>query len=261
MLPKPGVIPHGLPAPLIVSVTSYPPRFRTSSLTLKCLLSQSVRADRTILWVASADLAKLPEDVLALQVHGLTIESCDDLGSYKKIIPALETFPGAYLATADDDCYYPGNWLETLVEAQKQQPGCIICHEARVVSYADTGEALSYKSWPRATSSAQLPLLPVGFGGVLYPPDSLPGEATNRAAFRELSPTADDLWLKWMAATLGTRVHLVKEGGPLYNWPGSQHVRLVQTNLHDGGNDRQVQALRARYGLPHGDGLRQAGAA
>ncbi len=84
--------PHGLPGELIVSLTSYPPRFRTLDLTLRCLLTQTVRPDRVILWIAEADMAKLPPAVVALVEYGLDIRACKDTRSYKKIIPALAAF-------------------------------------------------------------------------------------------------------------------------------------------------------------------------
>jgi hypothetical protein len=41
-------------------LTSYPARFETLHLALSCLLDQSVKADRTILWVAHKDEDHLP---------------------------------------------------------------------------------------------------------------------------------------------------------------------------------------------------------
>src|SRR6516165_1052567 len=58
---------HQLPGELIVSLTSYPARFGTLGLTLRCLLSQTIRADRTILWISNADASLLPSDVIRLQ--------------------------------------------------------------------------------------------------------------------------------------------------------------------------------------------------
>ena len=46
---------HQLPAPLIVSLTSYPVRFKTLPKTLKCLLNQSIIPDKIILWIAYED--------------------------------------------------------------------------------------------------------------------------------------------------------------------------------------------------------------
>lgn len=80
-----GGRPHGLPATLILSLTSYPPRFGTLSLTLHSLLRQSVKADRTILWIAHIPL--LPKAVTVLQAAGLEIRATEDVRSYKKSSP------------------------------------------------------------------------------------------------------------------------------------------------------------------------------
>lgn len=91
---------HGLDAPLILSLTSYPPRFRTLARSLRCLLNQSVSPDRLILWVAEADHAFLPSNVHKLERQGLEIRTCPDWRSLKKIAPTLMAFPDAYIATA-----------------------------------------------------------------------------------------------------------------------------------------------------------------
>src|SRR5690554_2891317 len=88
---------HDLDAPLIVSVTSYPKRFDVLSLTLMCLLKQTIRPDMVILWVAEDDLKQLPEDVLSMQMQGLKICQTEDIRSYKKLIPALQEMPNAYI--------------------------------------------------------------------------------------------------------------------------------------------------------------------
>src|SRR5882757_9969542 len=75
---------HNLPRPLIVSLTSYPPRFKTLDLTLRCLLAQSIRADQTILWIAHRDRQAITEEIESLTSKGLTIRYCEDVRSHKK---------------------------------------------------------------------------------------------------------------------------------------------------------------------------------
>jgi len=104
--------PHPLPGQLIVSLTSYPPRFATLDKTIKCLLRQTVKPDAIVLWIASGDRSKLPDAVTRLERDGLTIACCDNLRSYKKIIPALERYPNAFIVAADDDLYIWPTWLE-----------------------------------------------------------------------------------------------------------------------------------------------------
>ena len=114
--------PHGLQNSVVVSLTSYPPRFPYLDKTIKSLLDQSVKADHTLLWIAVDDIEHLPEAVRSLTSHGLQIKTCEDIRSYKKIIPALEAFPEATIVTADDDVYYKPDWLEGLVELHKAHP-------------------------------------------------------------------------------------------------------------------------------------------
>ncbi|MDC9825772.1 glycosyltransferase family A protein [Devosia sp. ZB163] len=249
--PRMAEVRHTLPADLVISLTSYPPRFPTLVLTIKSLIRQSIRPDRIVLWLAHGDAARLPKDVAALSPFGLEVRECEDGRSYNKIVPALEAFPEAFIVTADDDRYYPPEWLDVLVRGQLAAPGAIVCHRARVMQFDEHGSPQAYKSWYGAVSPDDGPLMPAGYGGVLYPPGSLPKEATDRDVFTKLCPTADDLWLKWMSAAVGTRVRLIPEHGPPYEWPGSQSVGLVRTNIRQGGNDRQAQALATRFGTAH----------
>ena len=149
---KSGGRPHSLPAPLIVSLTSYPPRFATLALTLQSLLRQSVRADRTILWIAHADMPLLPKGVIDLRAAGLEIRTTDDVRSYKKILPSLDAFPEAFICTADDDVYYWPTWLEELVkehlsEGPEMAGRLVTCYRAHEISRDAQGRFLPYKEW------------------------------------------------------------------------------------------------------------------
>ncbi len=48
---------------------------------------------------------------------GLTIDWCEDIKSYKKLIPTLKKYPDAIIVTADDDLIYDNKWLEQLYNA------------------------------------------------------------------------------------------------------------------------------------------------
>jgi hypothetical protein len=144
---KPNGHPHGLPAALVVSLTSYPPRFGTLSLTLRSLLLQTVKADRTILWIAHADIQLLPKNVTDLQAAGLEIRATEDMKSYKKIIPALEAFPDAFICTADDDVYYWPTWLEELVAVARMTERVVVCHRAHEITLDAQGHFYPYDKW------------------------------------------------------------------------------------------------------------------
>jgi len=241
---------HGLPWPLVVSLTSYRPRFPTLHLAIKCLLSQSVRPDHIVLWVARDEINELPRRVQALRSHGLEIRSCDDLRSYKKIIPSLESFPDAAIVTADDDSYYERRWLAGLVDAADPSRREVLCYRSRRISYAESGSPNPYRSWPRC-QPGEVGGVPIGVGGVLYPPGALPAATTDRSVFMDLCPTTDDLWLFWMLAVSGTPTRTVTQARPPRSgWVGAGRVTLSRGNMGGGGNDRAVAHLAERFGLP-----------
>lgn len=235
--------------PLVVSLTSYPPRFSTLHLTLKSLLLQSVRPTHLILWIASADAGLLPRQVTALKRDGLEIRYCEDIKSYKKIIPTLASFPDAMVVTADDDIYYWRAWLLELLEESHKYPHDVIAHRVHRVQY-DHETILPYRSWLESVpdSSLHLANFPTGIGGVLYPPGCFHPDVIDREKFMRLCPNADDVWLYWMTRLNGgfARRSLTKRA-PI-PWRGSQAVSLWKENRTQ--NDVQIAKMVEAYGRP-----------
>ncbi len=250
LTPRPAPRAHGLPRPLIVSLTSYPPRFATLAPTLHCLLMQDMRADRVVLWVAHADLPLLPGEVRALQSAGLQIETCDDTGSYKKLVPALERWPEAFIATADDDVFYPRTWLRELVAGYDASTRTIPCHRAHEIVLDQNAKPAPYARWAfeAKTRTASALTFPTGVGGVLYPPGALHPDVTRAALFTELAPTSDDAWFYMMARRQGWRFHRIS-ARRFVSWPRSQAAALQHANVA-GANDAQIARLVATFGFP-----------
>jgi hypothetical protein len=243
---------HGLPSQLIVSLTSYPARFGTLHLTLLSLLQQGVMPDKLLLWIAHDDMAKLPGEVRALERDGLIIRECDDLKSYKKLIPAVEVFPDAFIATADDDVYYPPQWLGEMVDQWQAHPS-IACHRAHRLVRSPDGGIAPYLSWEVDVQDGQArqrsaDVLPTGAGGVLYPPQSLDPRVTDRGLFQRLCPGGDDLWFYWCARMAGTPIRKVGGRMKIITWAGSQDESLWADN-REGGNDRMIRALIDEFGI------------
>jgi hypothetical protein len=247
---RPVARPHGLSALVIISLTSYPPRFATLHLTLSSLLMQTVQADRLILWIGQADMVSLPPEVLALEALGVEIRATEDLRSYKKFVPALRDFPDANIVTADDDLYYGPHWLEMLVDGAKGAPGAIVCRRAHRPKWRGK-TLLPYGQWDHdiVTGGKVDPMIfPTSGGGALYPPGSLAPETCDSEAFLALSPTADDVWLFVMALRAGSRFRQVGPGFVQICWQGSQETSLMQANLVADGNDRQLMAVVDHFG-------------
>jgi hypothetical protein len=245
-----------LPGLLVVSLTSYPPRFPTLAWTLKCLLTQSIAPDKLIVWIAEGDLASLPSDVLALRDEGVEIAVTRDLRSFKKLVPALRRHPEAFIATADDDVYYPSAWLSDLVAGfspSRREVPALRVH--RIVRDAG-GAPAPYLDWELDIASGPAsPLnMATGVGGVLYPPGSLHPDVVNADLFLRLCPTNDDLWFYFMVRRAGWRIRKVGPRRLCPPWPGSQRVALQYRNIRTGGlNDAQFARLIERFGVPFED--------
>jgi hypothetical protein len=208
-----------------------------------------VKADRVILWIAQDDLSMLPAAVLRLQQFGLEIRPCAELGPYKKIIPSLLAFPQAYVVTADDDLYYPANWLEQLLSGVVEGENVIVCRRAHRPKRQATGFA-RYVDWEWDVVTAgeiRDDLFPTGGAGTVYPPNSLPGETTDDRTFLSMCPRADDVWLYCMGQRAGLRYRQIGGGFAQISWPGSQASTLLQQNVGKYGNDEQLAAVWSAF--------------
>lgn len=243
---------HGLAAPLIVSLTSYPERFAKLPLTLKCLLSQSIAADRVILWIAHEDKNALTSAILDLQQVGLEIAYCDNLRSFKKIIPALQLYPDSFIVTADDDLYYWPTWLEELIESYQGNAKEVVCHRGHQIFLRQDGLPLPYIQWESETQNLEAsPLIfQTGGAGALYPPKIFHDDVLNAEVFSKLCPNADDVWLYWMMRLNGGVARKIGIKHALYSWPQSQKTALFHKNVYGGGNDRQINRMIKIYGFP-----------
>jgi len=201
---------------LIVSLTSYPERMKTIHFTLHTLLNQSIKPDKLILWLAKEQFPRrekdIPRKVRRLKKYGLSIEWCSDIRSYKKLIPTLKEYPDDIIVTADDDIYYPNNWLELLYESYLKNKEIIHCHRAHKIIFDENKKILQYKDWEKQTTSRDISFLTffTGAGGILYPPHSLLIDVSKQDLFMKLTPDADDIWFWAMAVLNGTKIQIVE---------------------------------------------------
>ncbi|MEI9991481.1 MAG: glycosyltransferase family A protein [Rhizomicrobium sp.] len=243
---------HGLPAPLLVSLTSYRARFPTLAFTLRSLLLQRMAPDRIILWIADADIS-LPAAVLRLAERGVEIRRTADLGPYTKLIPAIAAQPGWFVVTADDDTYYPSDWLAGLVAAFDAEHPAVICHRAHRVGFTPSGLIQPYAQWEKDVAGPQegIDLLPTGVGGVLYAPAVAKDMSATIMDIYALAPKADDLGLFWASRLIGLRTRKTSWRRSFASWPGSQRVGLFRRNNRgDARNDFYLARLIDVFGLP-----------
>ena len=201
--------------PTIVTLTSYPARISNVHETIQSLLSQNLKPTKIILWLASSQfpnkLLDLPESLKKLQGDDFEIHWCEDIKSYKKLIPALKDFKSFNKVTADDDILYPADWFEKLYLSyarSKCSEKVIWCHRAHVIKVVGN-KILNYRFWDMRCHSTEpsVRVFCTTGGGVFFPAqcfnDQLPED------YLELCPTADDVWFWGMLVLSGYRISVV----------------------------------------------------
>ena len=240
---------------LIVSLTSYPARINSVEFTIKSILEQSYKAPKVILWLAEEQFPNqekdLSKNLLQLKEKGLEIDWCEDIRSYKKLIPTLRKYPEKIIITADDDIIYEKSWLLKILLSYISAPQAISCHRAHRVSFDDKEALLDYKKWPqdiREFLDASFLNFFTGCGGVLYPPGSLRKEVLNKNLFSKLCPDADDIWFWAMAVLNYTKIKIVKNSNFKIEFtPNSQDDALWRKNVTGGHNNRILSAILSHY--------------
>ena len=252
-----GVTGATIPPRLIVSLTSYPERMVDIHYCLYSLLNQSHKPDMLILWLGEEQFPNkeqdIPKAVLDLQENGLTIKWHKNIKAYTKLIPTLKEYPEDIIVTADDDIFYPNDWLEKLYSAYIQDKSMIHCHRAHYLTLTD-GKLLPYNQWQKDISN----VIPsyfnffTGVGGVLYPSSRcLYKDILNEEAFSQLSPYNDDIWFWAMAVLQGTKINVV-ENNITYINPNRElaingTTALSHINVAQNKNDKQIAAVLKAY--------------
>lgn len=250
---------------LIITLTSYPARISTLHETLISLLSQSRRPEKVVLWLAEEQFAgkekDLSDKILKMKDFGLEIRWSRDLKSYKKLIPGLEENPEKIYVTADDDIFYPKNWLRNLYEEYQRDKDVIFCHRVHRITFDAKGLVKPYQEWKKCIKKGQEREGDVLFfttgGGVLFPPNCFYKDVLNEDLFQKLCPLADDLWF-WMMIVLNRRkIRIVKNNVyRIRNNGGTQEEEpLWKINREAGYNDDQLRNLMRFYKIP-ADGLK-----
>ncbi|MBN1498122.1 MAG: sulfotransferase [Spirochaetes bacterium] len=245
---------------LIVSLTSFPQRIKEVHYTIYSLLSQKIKPDMLILWLGeeqfSGKYKSLPKNLLRLQEKGLIIKWFRDIKSFKKLLPAIIEYPDDIIVTADDDIYYPENWLQLLYDSYLKNQDSIHCHRAHKIIFNDNGSIKPYLEWEHRSSivvpSARLVF--TGCGGVLYPPRFYYKDLLNEELYLDLTPTADDIWFWAMAILNGRKIQVVDNNisqlvyiNPAREYGLDQGLTLFRGNGYGGQNDIQIQKILSYY--------------
>lgn len=254
---KSGVTKNKRNLRIIISLTSFPKRIDTVHLAIESLLVQSMKPDLVILWLASEQFPNgeksLPSELIELKKRGLTIRWCEDIKSYKKLIPALSQYPEDIIITVDDDLLYANDMVEKLYLSYQKYPKAISCMRVHLIQFDEQGNVLPYIEWKQENSDfigiPRTDLFATTGAGTLFPPHIFEQEILNKEVFMKECAKADDIWVKVISLLNKTPVVLVDKQEKLQYIPGSQTQCLWHENVNEGGNDIQLAALLKRYNI------------
>lgn len=236
----------------IVSLTTFPNRIKNIWLVIESLLHQKQKPDKIILWLSNQQFESidiLPKRLLNLQKRGLEIRFCDDdLRSHKKYYYAFLEFPDSYIITVDDDVFYNTNLIKSLILTSKKYPNTICCNEASYI-LKNKKSIEPYSNW-QPVYGEQEPnnlMLPIGVGGILYPPNSIYKDVFNIELLKRTCFLADDIWLNAMSRIKGTKVSKTSYNSSYIPIIYFKNKTLNSINVSEGFNDKQIKDIQSYY--------------
>ncbi|MCQ2236863.1 MAG: glycosyltransferase [Bacteroidales bacterium] len=236
----------------IVSLTTFTPRISSVHITIESIFRQTIKPSRVVLWLSLDEFSSedvLPVELKNLKEKGLEIFFVEgNLRSHKKYLYAFEKYGEEHdIITIDDDLIYPSDTIERLLNTHEKYPYSVCANVVRHIKI--NGKAFAeYRSWPKVSCSDMrnsMLNVAIGMGGVLYPKGVINKKTSDMHAIRDISPFADDLYLKCVEVKSGVAVAV---GEKIFNHPviipNTQKYGLQRTNMsHHNMNDEQWSAL------------------
>ena len=239
---------------VVVSLTTYGKRLHEVYLTIESIMQQTYKANKIVLWLTEDLKDSIPQTLQLQMERGLEIRYCEDIRSYKKLIPSLRTYPDDIIITIDDDVIYNIDTLELLIKTHKKHPSSVACCWAMKMTFNESGTLKDYRHWQNL-SLDEMPCMtsfPIGCAAILYPPQSLDAEVLNKSVFMDKCKYADDIWFKAMALKNDTPTVVVPQQIHEHQYYDNnlwQDKGLTQTNINRNMNDVQLKAVFEKYDL------------
>lgn len=187
---------------IIVSLTSYKPRFKNLNLVIESILNNTIKPSKIVLSLYKEDLiflSKKIKDMIKNQIIELIVTNID-LKSHKKYFYAMEKYKDYAIITIDDDIIYTNDLIETLYNSYLKYPNCIHARRVHKIIFKDN-KALPYDYWLKQYTFEFNPsfyLFPTSGGGTLFPPNILNISDENINEIYKCI-TADDIYLKYLS--------------------------------------------------------------
>jgi hypothetical protein len=236
----------------VISLTSHPARFNTLSQTLNSLLVQRLIAKNIYLNIAQEDLGKLPDSVKNLASSGLIkINTCEDLGPGKKLIPTLKLERSLPIIVVDDDLIFETDLTLKLMIAHHLSPGTIIASRVHKIIHTPEGKISAYINWQKNYSLSDGPsmdLFATSGAGTLYKAEFFHSDVTDEKTYTELAFHTDDLWWFIQSKRIGTKTKRLL-GQSILNFIDGTQDNGLWNNGNKERNDLNLKALIEKYSL------------
>ena len=171
---------------VVVSLTSYGKRVEDAApYAIYSIFAQSVLPNRIVLLLDKDnwDDDNLPYLLKRLKKAGLEIYYCEDIRSYKKLIPSLKMFPDNPIVVMDDDFYYNVDFVKWMVECYEQSDKRTVFATWGCIPVKENGKYIPYTQWKDCKyGNAQTEYSLFG-GGSIYPPHIFDEDVTNDKLF------------------------------------------------------------------------------
>lgn len=240
----------------VVSLTTYSKRIHDVYLVIESLGEQTIKANKIVLWLDENEfcLDTIPELLKRQMARGLDVRFCNNIRSYKKLIPSLKQFPESDIITVDDDFIYPHDFIEILIKESRTNLNCIVGVRSHTIAIED-GQPLPYKEWDYESSfekNGNYTFLTTG-AGTLFPAHILNDEFCNEDEFMTLCPSADDVWINLMCIKHGVERKKVHDDrsfrSRFISLDVHQDIALNKENVHKNQNDEQIKRVVDRYSI------------
>ena len=235
---------------LIVSLTSYGPRFKFLYEVFAQIKKQTLQPEKIILNIDIEEKEVFKKYLKSLSRNPLLeVNYIENLGPGKKLIPSLLSYPKSCIITIDDDLKFNESLFSELWRKHLENPNSIIATRTHSPRILDCGYLAPYKDWMTdlSTPMEEITALVTAGSGALFPPNSLHGNVTNYEGFKEYSFSTDDIWYWFHALLKGTQIIKLDGYDTLEYLKDSQ----IETLYWDGNaaffNDFNIQNMALNF--------------
>lgn len=238
---------------VVVSLTSYPARIDTVWQVVECMLRQTLRPRKIILWLSREqfpDKDSIPSRLLKYESNLFEVRLvAGDIRSHKKYYYVSHEYADCNVLLIDDDIYYPSDMIERMWKLYREGKN-VVCQYGYRIKYNADGKLAPYKSWYVENDYYEGKDFFFGSGGgVLFRPSSLYTDLTNLTLALQLCPTADDIWLNAMVRLANLPIIKIARSSScvLPIRCSNNKTSLTSINVVQGANDVQLLDVNNYY--------------